>query len=229
MTIALSSARRSRWLRRRRDPGQHEITKFKHDYEDKLNVSVYLCPLQQTQRRRQAEHHVPGTRPTPAQTAHDQAMLDADPMVSRVDLRLGAAGATRSARIDAGRGVGRRAWHVGDLPASFTVKLNNIKKRLQRRSPPSTTAVAGVDQVNERDRHHQRAARRSSTAPACSRSSSPLVVLVAVDPADRQHHPGGGRPATQRDQHHASGRRLAVDDRAAVHARGDHRQPRSAA
>ncbi len=94
-----------------------EISKFRQSYEGKLNVSVYLC----------AKVYQPPCRAqtTPAQTANIEAMLKADPMVKSFDY-VSEQQQYERAKVLEGPAVGR-LLQVGQLPASFTVKLDNIQ------------------------------------------------------------------------------------------------------
>jgi cell division transport system permease protein len=94
-----------------------EISKFEKDYEGQLNVSVYLC----------AKVNGPPctSQTTPAQTQALEAALKADPDVTSVKYvsekeQYRRAVQTMSPDV-------ARLTHVGDLPASFTVKLRNIR------------------------------------------------------------------------------------------------------
>lgn len=93
-----------------------EISNFKHDYEDKLNVSLYLCP--------QKSDTCPGPV-TPAETTALEAKLKADPQVTSVSY-ISEADAVARYRKTVSPIVAKNT-QVGDLPASFTVKLRNIK------------------------------------------------------------------------------------------------------
>jgi cell division transport system permease protein len=95
-----------------------EITNFKHDYEDKLNVSLYLCPFQQ---KPNCDH-----KATPAETEALRQELATDPMVKSVTYlsqqeELDRFRKTVSPQVAA-------LTKLGDLPAAFTVKLVDIKK-----------------------------------------------------------------------------------------------------
>jgi cell division transport system permease protein len=101
-----------------------EIRNFKHDYEAKLNVSIYLCPTPM-----QGEQD-PGdpckSHYTDAQRAAIKSKLDKDPAV------------TSSTFISESEAIARyrktqtpavaNNIQVGDLPASFTVHLRDIGK-----------------------------------------------------------------------------------------------------
>jgi cell division transport system permease protein len=94
-----------------------EITNFKHDYEGNLNVSLYLCP----QKGENCAH-----KATPAETAALQAELKQDPRVTGVTY-ISPADAVDRYRKTVSSLVAKNT-QVGDLPASFTIKLKDIKK-----------------------------------------------------------------------------------------------------
>lgn len=94
-----------------------EISRFKHNYENRLDVSVFLCAS-------------PGAncahKTTPAETAQIRQTLQADPTVASVKYvneveQLKIFDRTSTPEV-------RRLTKVGDLAASFTVKLKDIKK-----------------------------------------------------------------------------------------------------
>jgi cell division transport system permease protein len=100
-----------------------EIRDFKHDYEGKLNVSLYLCPqpLSIRQPDNPCQSHY-----TDAQKTAIQQKLDADPIVQKSTFiseneALDRYRKTQPAEI---------AHNVakGDIPAQFTVHLRNISK-----------------------------------------------------------------------------------------------------
>lgn len=99
-----------------------EIDKFKHDYEGKLNVSVFLCPSP-----------IPGvpvegkckTRYSDAQRMALQAKLAADPMVEKQTF-ISEKDAVARFR-ETSESLVAKNTKVGDLPASFTVHLKDLK------------------------------------------------------------------------------------------------------
>jgi cell division transport system permease protein len=98
-----------------------EIAEFKHDYEGKLNVSVFLCPkpLQKTVGNCQAKF-------TDEQRQTLQARLNADPKVGKVTfISEGDAVARFRKTVDP---LVARNTAVGDLPASFTVHLKDLQR-----------------------------------------------------------------------------------------------------
>src|SRR5581483_6079217 len=94
-----------------------EIRNFKHDYESKLNVSIYLCPA--------PTQSVPdpncATRYTEAQKTAIKNKLDHDPMVTSATFIGENEAVARYKKTQPPR-VGN-SIQVGDLPASFTVHL----------------------------------------------------------------------------------------------------------
>jgi cell division transport system permease protein len=95
-----------------------EISRFKKNYEGRLNASIFLCA--QTSR---------GTchgQTTAEQTAAIRAALQKDPMVSSFTY---VSEAEQVKRFDAtSTAEVAKLTSVGDLPASFTVHLKDIKK-----------------------------------------------------------------------------------------------------
>lgn len=115
-----------------------EITKFKHKYEDKINVSVYLCA------RLHANDPNCQHKTTATETSAIQDQLRQNPLVKSV--------AYVSERAAFDRGKQQQATlaqyiKLGDLPASFTVKLKNVKKDYDAFSA-QTGVLPGVGRVN---------------------------------------------------------------------------------
>jgi cell division transport system permease protein len=104
-----------------------EISNFRHDYEAKLNVSLYLCPKP-----------VPGqittgncrTRYTEAQKADLQRQFAQDPIVKSVTFISEADQVARFRKTVPAKTA--QLTEVGDLPASFTVHLRDIKSDFPR-------------------------------------------------------------------------------------------------
>jgi cell division transport system permease protein len=94
-----------------------EITKFQKDYEGQLNVSVYLC----------AKVNQPPCHgaTTPTQTQQLEQQLKADPAVTSVKYVSEKDQYQRAIQTESANEA--KLTHVGDLPASFTVKLRDIK------------------------------------------------------------------------------------------------------
>jgi cell division transport system permease protein len=94
-----------------------EITKFKHQYEDKINVSIYLCA---TQFQPPCTH-----RTTDTETAAIRAALDSDPLVKAEqyisEQQAFVLGQQQQPDV-------AKFLKVGVLPASFTVKLRNLQQ-----------------------------------------------------------------------------------------------------
>jgi cell division transport system permease protein len=115
-----------------------EITNFRKHYENKLSVSVYLCP-QTTNTGSHCEHRV-----TAEETDQVRAALQADPMVVSITF-VSEEQALQSAINLQGPKVGQ-FLKVGDLPASVSVKLKDQRNQLQV-FEAKYTAMTGVDQV----------------------------------------------------------------------------------
>jgi cell division transport system permease protein len=96
---------------------EREIIKFKNAYEGKLNVSLYLCSAKQGSCAHKA---------TPPETDALRGLLDQDPNVTSVSF-VSPAEAVRRYSETVSPEVAKLV-QVGDLPASFTVKLKDIKK-----------------------------------------------------------------------------------------------------
>ena len=96
-----------------------EISRFQTAYEGSLNVSVFLCP--------RPPNSPPCTgRTTKAETADLQHALETDPLVDSVEYVSELEQYRRGQEIIPQ--AARNLTKVGDLPASFTVKLKDIKK-----------------------------------------------------------------------------------------------------
>jgi cell division transport system permease protein len=95
-----------------------EISRFKHDYEGKLNVSVYLCA---------SVAAAPCThQTTAAETDALESELKADPRVASVLYVSEKEQRARAIKTESPEVA--KLNTVGLLPASFTVKLKNIQK-----------------------------------------------------------------------------------------------------
>jgi cell division transport system permease protein len=116
-----------------------EITKFKNKYEDKINVSVYLC----------AELHASDSncqhKTTAAETEAIRQKLDADPLVKSARY-VSEQEAYERGKQQQGPQVGQ-FLKLGDLPASFTVKLKDLKKDYSAFAAEYKN-VTGVGRVN---------------------------------------------------------------------------------
>src|SRR5438128_5182896 len=95
-----------------------EITKFKKVYEGKINVSVFLCTTDHPNDPN-CKH-----KTTSQETDTLRSALQSDPMVSGASY-VSEADQYDKARQQAAAGVGK-FLKVGDLPASFTVKLKDL-------------------------------------------------------------------------------------------------------
>jgi cell division transport system permease protein len=95
-----------------------EITRFQTDYEGSLNVSVFLCP-------RPPNSPPCKGRTTQAQTDKLRSALIGDPLVDTVQY------VSEKEQYQRGQAIippaARSLTEVGDLPASFTVKLKDIQ------------------------------------------------------------------------------------------------------
>jgi cell division transport system permease protein len=113
-----------------------EITKFRSTYDNKINVSIYLC----------ASEPVPPctAKTTDAQVAALKSALDADPLVrsetffsEQTAYQLGKAQQPNVAKF----------LKLGELPASFSVKLRNLQKDYDAFAA-KYGKMPGVGQVN---------------------------------------------------------------------------------
>jgi cell division transport system permease protein len=134
-----------------------EISRFRTTYEDKLNISVYLCTTtafdqQETDNElAKREKRAPRTvtcgknkSTSDAQVAKVRSTLMADPMVDSVTY------ISQQKALDLGKKQQPTLamyLKLGDLPASFTVKLKDIKKDYPTFAL-KYDSVAGVDKVN---------------------------------------------------------------------------------
>lgn len=116
-----------------------EISKFKQKYEDKINVSVYLCAQLHTGDAN-CKH-----KTTPAETAALEKELSADPLVKSFHY------VSEQEAYERGKqqlsGSTGQFLHLGDLPASFTVKLKDLRKDYSAFAAKYAKAT-GVGQVN---------------------------------------------------------------------------------
>lgn len=95
-----------------------EITKFKRDYEGKLNVSVYLC----------TKLSAPPCNGRTSEAATKKLLeeLRSDPAVTSVNFVSERENYERAIQIESPRVA--KLTSVGNLPASFTIKLKDIQK-----------------------------------------------------------------------------------------------------
>jgi cell division transport system permease protein len=96
---------------------EREIIKFKDAYEGKLNVSLYLCSGKQGNCAHTA---------TAAETDALRKQLDSDPIVTKETYVSPAEAVARYDETVSPEVA--KLTSVGDLPASFTIKLTDIKK-----------------------------------------------------------------------------------------------------
>lgn len=100
-----------------------EINKFNHDYEGKLNVSIYLCP-------KPVQGQTPlgncRSRYTDAQRTSLEEQFKKDPIIKTWAF-ISETDAVVRYRKTVPQIVGNNTT-IGDLPASFTIHLNDIKK-----------------------------------------------------------------------------------------------------
>ncbi|PZS37134.1 MAG: ABC transporter permease [Pseudonocardiales bacterium] len=115
-----------------------EITRFKHVYEGKINVSVYLCATLHD-RDPNCIHKTTG-----AETEAIRKQLETDPAVKSASYVSEAEQYRRGKVADP---TAAKFLEVGDLPASFTVKLNDLKRDYPAFATRYAT-VTGVGEVN---------------------------------------------------------------------------------
>ena len=109
-----------------------EISKFKKEYEGRLDVSIFLC----ADKGDNCAHAT-----TPAEKDAIDRALSADPMVKSHSYVSEAEQVRRFDRTSDPRVA--RLTRVGDLPASFTVKLKDVNRDYSRFGP-KYRAMAGV-------------------------------------------------------------------------------------
>jgi cell division transport system permease protein len=115
-----------------------EITKFKHVYEGKINISVYLCATLHD-KDPNCKH-----KTTPEETAAIRSELDQDSLVTSTSYVSEQEQYKRGKVADPSVA---KFLKVGDLPASFTVKLKDLKKDYPKFAAKYAT-VTGVGAVN---------------------------------------------------------------------------------
>jgi cell division transport system permease protein len=114
-----------------------EISQFKRDYEGKLNVSVFLCSKESIE-----PCH---GRTTAAETAALRAQMEKDSRVKTVNYVSEAEQHARAIKIESPAVA--KLNNIGDLPASFTVKLHDIEKDYDSFAA-DYSKKPGVSQVN---------------------------------------------------------------------------------
>lgn len=121
-----------------------EINKFRSLYEDKINVSIYLCS--------QISVGQPGSqckaKVTPSQTDAIRAQLASDPLVKSFSYTTEAEATSRAKQLLGDKTVNEAG--AGTFPASFSVKLRDLKKDY---TPLAVKygKTAGVDAVQNQD------------------------------------------------------------------------------
>lgn len=134
-----------------------EITRFRNTYEDKLNVQVYLCTtlaynqqklnvevLQKENKPAPTPTCAPNAKTTAQQTAAVSSMLSKDPRVESFYT------INEQRALDIGRTQlpdSAPYLKLGTFPASFSVKLKDIKKDYEAFAA-TYDRVRGVDKVN---------------------------------------------------------------------------------
>ena len=121
-----------------------EINKFKTLYEDKINVSIYLCGKSAIGETGSSCKAVA----TPAQTAALRAQLTADPAVKSFSYISAADAQKRGAELLGPKIVNEVG--PGVFPASFTVKLKDLKSGYVPLAK-AYSKQAGVDGVQNQD------------------------------------------------------------------------------
>jgi cell division transport system permease protein len=134
-----------------------EIDKFRTTYQDKLNIQVYLCTttaydtqmanndVAQREHRPQRPLTCSKSQSTSAaQTAQIRQELERDPMVRSLDF-ISPAKAVELAKKQ--QPTLAQYLKIGDLPASFVVKLKDVRADYPRFAL-KYGQVQGVDQVN---------------------------------------------------------------------------------
>jgi cell division transport system permease protein len=121
-----------------------EIGKFKVRYEDRINVSVYLCTA--------TAHQDPNSnckkKFTDAEQQALKSKLEADPQIAKVQF-ISETAATELARQRLGAKTVDEAG-PGAIPASFTIKLKNLKTDYPLVAE-RYKKTAGVDAVQNQD------------------------------------------------------------------------------
>jgi len=114
-----------------------EISKFKQEYEGRLDVQVFLC----ADKGDNCLH-----KTTPAEQAAIEQALKTDPMVKSFSFVSEAEQVRRFDRTSDPKVAA--LTRVGDLPASFTVKLKDINRDYTRFGPKYKSMVGVSDTTN---------------------------------------------------------------------------------
>jgi cell division transport system permease protein len=117
-----------------------EITKFRSLYEDKLNVSVYLCNTAPYQAGSTCKHEV-----TDSELAALRAKFASDPRITSVDYISRAQSFARGKKVLTPDEA--QFLVPNELPALFVLKLKNIKADYKPVSQ-EVAPLSGVDQVS---------------------------------------------------------------------------------
>src|ERR1022692_4351732 len=121
-----------------------EINKFKNLYEDKINVSIFLCSTSSVG----AANSTCKATVSPAQTDALRTKLSADPLIKSFSYISQADAQQRGALLLGNKLVSEAG--PGVFPASFTVKLKDLKTGYLPLAKEYGTA-AGVDGVQNQD------------------------------------------------------------------------------
>jgi cell division transport system permease protein len=150
-----------------------EISKFKNLYEDKINVSVYLCT--------DTSVGQPGsnckTSVTAQQTAAIREKLAADPMVKSFMYITAAEATARGKQLLGDKIVDEAGTNV--FPASFTLKLQDVKNDYVPVAD-RYSKVAGVDTVQNQSENLNVILNLFSSAQWSARIFALIVGICAV-------------------------------------------------
>ncbi|MCW2539841.1 MAG: hypothetical protein JWN95_1566 [Frankiales bacterium] len=150
-----------------------EITKFQTYYQDKINVSIYLCnATANTDPTSNCRHKV-----TDAERVALQSKLQADPMISSVTF-VNEAQATAIAKQRLGAKAVDEAG-PGAIPASFTLKLRDLKRDYDSVANRYAKAT-GVDLVQNQDVSLKTMLRLFDSARVGSFVVSIVIMICAV-------------------------------------------------
>jgi cell division transport system permease protein len=150
-----------------------EINKFNSLYEDKINVSIYLCSS--------SAIGEPGSSckavATPDQTTALRNQLTADPLVKSFSYISAVDAQKRGAQLLGSKLVGEAGSAI--FPASFTVKLKDVKSGY----PPLAAKynkLAGVDFVQSQDASLKTVLRLFDSAKWAARVAAFVVGICAI-------------------------------------------------
>jgi cell division transport system permease protein len=150
-----------------------EITKFQTYYQDKINVSIYLCnATANTDPTSNCRHKVTDTERVALQNK-----LQADPMISSVTF-VNEAQATAIAKQRLGAKAVDEAG-PGAIPASFTLKLRDLKRDYDSVATKYAKS-AGVDLVQNQDVSLRTMLRLFDSARVGSFVVSIVIMICAV-------------------------------------------------